>query len=755
MSVPNPRLTPNITTVICLALTSWFIIVPLANGIHIPFDPSKRDIIVFASAKNINPYTDYLKFFLLLLSPAFVSALVLTLKQSILDRVIASAIALVKHPAFIAIFTVFLGVFWSLHTSFIWQSQWSVPKWQAPVSDTFHEGEFLGLLPNFTQLKQPFLQTFFIHGFGLDVLPSLLAHHLATANNTIALTRFLYMCETLVTCLGCFWILWELVRSLQFKQNNVRIFCVSVLLFCIFESFIFSISGGGRDTLFLVQFALTLRFFRLTIFERQLNNFQTLLPALLVGFLVPIGFLHTYDRAAYFVLVYLVTLWVALFCDRTIRKRWIGGSIAGLLLSLTLIVSILGTEQVAAIVSQVSYWSKYGKYVAFIPLLPFEITSISFLDWFPILIQASVLAYLVFDFYSDRFSRAFWQRNALLIILVSGAIAYMRILIDRSLPGIGTFGGFIGAFLLAYLLLKLYRNVSQENFFSEILISNLKILSILLLCMGIIGEPGFNIFYSSHQLIKLYRSLSVPDSQLILPDYQAAVQTLQPEVQNQSCFYTLTSEGIWYYLFKKPSCSQLNYLYYVRPSATQNAVIRDLEATQPNIILFSNALWSNGIDGIPITDSASLVYQYILEHYQPSQLIASHWFWKKRQTPLKFNFNRVGNFGHLENLCTHDFCQAIAGGQPLQASIYKKSWGLSGVAILPDRNQPADAVYLMDASRHQLIAASSVNPDTRWSLQIPVQALRRGEVDLQVWGYNAKQDELFPIQSTVTINITD
>jgi hypothetical protein len=40
-------------------------------------------------------------------------------------------------------------------------------------------------------------------------------------------------------------------------------------------------------------------------------------------------------------------------------------------------------------------------------------------------------------------------------------------------------------------------------------------------------------------------------------------------------------------------------------------------------------------------------------------------------------------------------------------------------------------------------------------MHIPIQALSRSQVDLQVWGYNAKQDELVPIQSTVTINIID
>ena len=767
----NPHLIPKITAVICLSLASWFIIVPLVNGIHIPFDPSKRGIISFASAKDINPYTDYLKFFLLLFSPALIAAAVLTLKQSTINRIMSSAIAPLKNPQLLSILTLILGLFWSLHASFIWQSQWSIPKWQAPVSDTFHEGEFLGLLPHFTHFKQPFLHTFFIHGFGLDALPVLLADRLATANNTIALARFFYMCETVVTCLGCFWVLWELVQAVEFKRDRVQIFCVSILLFCLLESFIFRISGGGRDTIFIVQFALTLRFFRqnsridTTDIKGELNpdrgkwnvplKMQFLLPSILVGFLLPIGFLHTYDRAAYFVLVYCVTLWVSLFCDRKFRKYWIGGSIAGIIVSLMLIVSILGIEQVTAIFSQVLYWSQYGKYIAFLPLAPFEITWISLLDWFPILVQASILAYLVFDFYRYRFSREFWQRNALLIILVSGAIVYMRILIDRSLPGIGTFGGLIGIFLLMYLLLKLYQSIGEENFKNSSLHANLKIISVLILFMGIIGEPGFNIFSGSSQLNKLYHSLSVPDSQLILPDYQAAVQTLQPEIQRQSCFYTLTSEGIWYYLFNKPSCSQLNYLYYVRPPETQNAVVRELEATQPNIILLSNPLGTNAIDGIPILDSASIVYQYVIEHYQPYQLVASHWFWKKRQKPLKFNPDRIGNFGHIENLCRPTFCQSIASGQPLEVSVQRKSWGVNGIAILPEQNKPADAVYLTDVNSQKLISASSVTPDFKWSLHIPVQALPRGKVDLQVWGYNATQDELVPIASTFAINIVD
>lgn len=753
MSSNPPRAFPNLTAVLCLSITSWLVLVPLVNSLKLPFGDRHGDIISTASVQNINPYTDYLKVFTLLLIPPLLAAITLTLNRKFVDRAISGLASLSNNGLFLkAIVPIFL-LYWTIYTSFIHAKYWSIPDWGSLVTDTFHEGEFLGLLPNFVHLDEPFLNTFFIHGFGLDALPAILARQLATQDNVIALTRFFYMCESEIAFLACFWILWEIVSSLRTNLDRTQIFPISSIVFCFLESIFFKLYGG-RDALFLLQMALVLRCFRLTVNSTQSSNKKILLLSLLIGVSLPLGFLHTYDRAAYFVLVYLCTSVLAIAFGKHFFAFWMGGSALGIALSSGIIVSLLGWNQASEILNQVSYWSKYGKYIAFQPFPSVELNYISFLDWLPILFLSGVLIYLVWDYSGRNLDRSFWTENYLTLILFAASLTYLRILIDRS-PGMGIFAALPASFLFASLVLRTYCHYFENTSPSVTWQPAVKFLSSLLLMVAIVAEPGFNIFQGTRDIGSLYRSLWVADSQLIPGGYQAAFQTLQPEVARQSCFYTLTSEGIWYYLFDKPSCSKINYTYYVRPKETQESVVRELQQRNPNIVLLTNAMWSNKIDGIPIADSASIIYQYIIEHYEPYRQIASHWFWKKRETPIQ-KIDRPGeSIGTISLLCrTKENCEPFDSTSKLKLKA-KQNASLRGFARLSPSDRPADAVYLSYGDRHQLISVASINPDTSWSLDLPVKALPRDVSSFQVWIYDASQNKLLPIGSSFTFKIKD
>lgn len=753
MSSTQKRPLPSLISVVSLSIASWFVLVPMVNSIKLPFGDRYNDIISAASVKNISPYTDYLKFFTLLLIPALVAAIILTLKHQFFDRVISILTSkLSQILLFKAIVPVLLG-YWIIYNGFIDAKNWGVPDWGSPVTDTFHEGEFLGLLPNFLDQEKPFLNTFFIHGFGLDALPSILAHQLAWQDNVIALTRFFYLCESAIAVFTCLWILWEIVGSVQLKVDRTKVFIISAILYCFIANILFKVYGG-RDALFLIQIALTLRFFRLTVNRDRFPKARVLFLSFLVGISLPIGFLHTYDRAAYFIVVYLCVSVLSIALGKQVLIFWMGGSAIGLTLSSGLIVSILGWDQFSEILGQVSYWSKYGKYLAFLPFSSIELTYVSFLDWWPILFLSSVLVYLVWDYASRNFSPSFWTDNALTIILLVASLTYMRILIDRS-PGMGVFAALPASFLFAYLLLKTYNYHVENRGFNLAKKTSLQCLLTLSLVGIIIAEPGFNIFEGTRQIGKLYQSLWVSDAELLVEGYQEAFNELQPEVDRQSCFYTLTSEGLWYYLFDKPSCSKINYTYYVRPKKMQESVVRELQDRHPNIVLLTNAMWSNKIDGIPIADSASLIYQYIITHYEPYRLIASHWFWKKRDKPITFVPQKLTSVGNIDTLCSSpEKCEALNESSQLKIKA-KHNNLLKGFALSPQQNRPADAVYLSYGKDDQLIAVTSVQSDTHWELPIPAKSLPRERGIFKVWGYDSSQGKLMQIGSDLQFKIQD
>lgn len=97
----------------------------------------------------------------------------------------------------------------------------------------------------------------------------------------------------------------------------------------------------------------------------------------------------------------------------------------------------------------------------------------------------------------------------------------------------------------------------------------------------IVIEPWFNIFRAYERLTTHSSLLGRSDTTIIKDSYQNAVNTLKDEVDQQSCFYTLTNEGIWYYLFDKPSCSKFFYTFYAKPKSAQKLVVEQLESEKP------------------------------------------------------------------------------------------------------------------------------------------------------------------------------
>lgn len=113
----------------------------------------------------------------------------------------------------------------------------------------------------------------------------MVSKNLATQNNGIALTRLFVNLENVITCVGYFWILWELINLAEINKNRLKIFLISCIIFCVFDG-IFYKFDGRRGTSFIIQLALTLRFFRIA--ESQPKQAQWL--SVLIGASIPSSF---------------------------------------------------------------------------------------------------------------------------------------------------------------------------------------------------------------------------------------------------------------------------------------------------------------------------------------------------------------------------------------------------------------------------------------------------------------------------------
>ncbi|MFM6192603.1 hypothetical protein [Planktothrix sp.] len=739
----NKKMKSILVLTLCISITSWIILIPIVNSIKIPFGSHQNGVISLASIENISPYTDYLKYIILLLTPPLIATLVLNINQKPFKKIFQ---VLNHRYTWIGVSGLLLLV-WLINTPF---NQFKI---SSTLIDSFHEGEFLGFLPNFLQLKQPFINTVLIHGYGVDVLPSWLAKNLATQNNGIAVTRLFVNLENVITCLGYFWILWELINLANIRKHRLKIFLLSCLLFCVFDG-IFYKFDGRRGTSFIIQLALTLRFFRIA--ETQTNQAQWL--SVLIGASIPSSFFYIYDRAIYFIAVYLFTCILSLFLPNKTKILWIKGTLIGIITASIVSLILLGFDQINAIISQVLYWGKYGRYISFIPLPTLELTWTSQNFWLSMLVQSVVLVYLLLDFKNYGFKLLpFIQSNYLIILLWVSASVYMRITLDRSDIAHAYHGALITAFLGFYLVYLGYKNIIEPQLYKFNITTLQKTFMLLILATIILTEPGFNLIKGIEKIAQLPQALSTPNEALLKPDYLEAWNTLKPEIDQQSCFYTLTSEGLWYYLFNKPSCSKYGYVLYAKPTVAQQQVIQELNETKPNILLLTNEMWyHNPWDLVLKSESAALIYQDVLKTYQPYKTVQSHWFWKRSNQPLKFTQTKLLN-GSIESI-------------PTQAIHQQDDLLIGGWSILPQQSKPADAVYLSLGENNQLIAVGQVNiarPDvvqvlsnpkleqSGWMIRVPTAILSPGNHQMKVWSYDSKTHQLTQIGKSFNLTILD
>ncbi len=751
MSSDNKPENTNIFAIFSVAVISFLILIPIVNAIRIPLGTNNTGLVSIATIKKISPYTNYLRFLLFLAVPFLVAVIVASKKPDFVTR----QWQFIKKIGRFLIDTKFYTVF-----SFILLLSWAINRTYGylsfPLDDTFHEGEYLGFLPNFLTQTKPFLNTVMIHGFGLNVLTSLIANKLATHSNVIALTRFFRMTQGLLTYLACFWLIWEIISSAKFNIPRRNIFLLFCAVFTFFDGFIFEIAKGihqGRDVYLLVQLALTIRFFRMLL-SNNLSRAEKLILPTLIGISLPVSILYVYDRAIYFILIYLVCCALAIFLNQKFSRDWLIGSGFGIVTSSVALIIILGVDQVLAILSQISYWGRYGRYMTFIALPSLDWESLPIWRSFTFLTLVIILGaiYLFLEYQKYCNLKEFCANNSLIIILFFSSLVYSRIALDRSDYGHVAPGALMSVFLLTLICVNLFK---QQ-------IENLKLtlhywVTLLIISLAILN-PFFRPYNAYLNLDAIQKTYQIPDTNIIKKDYLDAFNSLKPEIDKLSCFYGLTSEGLWYYLFQKPSCSKFIYVYYAQPPLAQKIVVSEIEEKKPRLILFTNDFWSNAVDNIQVSDSASIIYQYFLEKYKPYTLIGSHWFWNQRNKKLSF----IKNQGSIQN----GYMDTVVPEKIKR----RHSVPLGGWAVLPKQVRPADAVYISYGSQNKLIAVARVNgarPDVAkvlandaytqsgWSLLLPIKTLPTGNNVLRVWSYDAKGEQLEQIGKDININLVD
>jgi hypothetical protein len=119
-----------------------------------------------------------------------------------------------------------------------------------------------------------------------------------------------------------------------------------------------------------------------------------------------------------------------------------------------------------------------------------------------------------------------------------------------------------------------------------------------------------------------------------MPENQKkTIEFLKKNLKKDEYFYSLTSEGTWYYFIDRPCPTRFPSTVLATPNFYQKEVVRDLgeKGDKVKYIIFRNNLWTNNLDFIPNEKRYPYLIEYIKENYEFYKLIDDQEIWKIRK----------------------------------------------------------------------------------------------------------------------------
>ena len=496
-----------------------------------------------------------------------------------------------------------------------------------PLDDTFHEGEWLGFLP---ALSGPdfFGRTFLIHGPGMNALPARVGAALGGAERVVVWARAVRRLECLLAWATALVVLWQVLRHRWAGAAARRLFLPAATLFAL-------MLGWVADT------RHPLRLWHHLQLERSLVGFlllATLLSALrhlgreprplasalrgfVAGALVPLGFLYNYSEGAGGLALAALALVLATAHGRRPFRPFGAGAALGVAAGAAAVLLIAGGGGVAAMVEQMGYWSRFGRTIWSVPLRRMDVGF-----WIMVLAQAAGVGFLAWRWRVEGSLRGVARLDGEVLLTLAASLLAARAMLDRP-EFIHTTWGAVPAFMLVVALASRARAALDPATLASP-VYRLAALGALTLAAAL-HAPNLDPPLALARLRRNLASLGTPDAAVLLPDYARAREVVAPELAGASCFYTLTSEGAWYYLLGLPACSRFHQLLNARTDRAQREVVEALQRERPPVILHSNGFWSGSVDGVPFPAATPAVARYVAIHYRPGRMVGQHWFWRR------------------------------------------------------------------------------------------------------------------------------
>ena len=567
----------------------------------------KSGIISFVTLNEIPAWPNYA---LLLLSMGIVGAVALAWPAPSARHSIARAYPVrISHMVTVAAAAIASLVV--LLTPFSWDA-----------TDPFHEGEYVAFGNAAMMHVAPSSVPVFVHGFGMNALPGILAKAMADQDAGIAAARNVRWMFLSLTWAGIWAILLAFAVGRQDRASPGLAFLAMALGLIMlggqpFGTQFFFVTSRGLIRVWQVAAIVW------ALKEGPRNRLGIML--FLAGFLAPVGLLYNYSEAVSFALDFACALAILAFRSPPMFRTAVFSFAGGLAVGLAGLVAARGEALIGAAIRDIGYWAQHAHEISGLPL---QGTSRMLLFAEVVIFAGSGIVWLVQQWRREGSLREVVTRYGQQAFLVFVAFNALRSQLQRPDDIHLMFAGLYGSLVLLIVLSYWWGRTLAWRPTATASGMALAVLVVLL-------PINRNGLFRSHVLpgtLPSTMSLHLPpDSALVGSGYLEAAQAIGGQIPVESCFFTLTSEGLWYHLLDRRSCSRWHHIIYARTEGARRELVADLARERPPIILFRNEFWSNELDGIPVAVSHPDVLEFVRSNYVPHVSIRGNEFWRLRR----------------------------------------------------------------------------------------------------------------------------
>jgi hypothetical protein len=700
---------------------------------------------------NYSP-TNYIQFFILFFIPS-VSAIFLyrvdfIVINSFYDRIARTTknifLAAIKNKEVVLVGAIALfWVFNLMQNAFFKNLIESKNPFDFPF-DTYHEGEKIGFLYTFLKNGEALKEMVIIHGYFLEVLTSYLAYLVTPENHAVMGFRFLFTFQTLLAWLGVIWVIWEIVNFTTKKENKFFLRAQFILFSVVFVA--------SNESFLALDYQQGLLFFQLGLVFYLLRNLATssslkliLITSFVIGMSVPLGPLYSMKYGLIFGVVFFIIIFLLSFYEK--YKLFLFGSFSGIAFSTAIIFLTLGLGQILELCRMVAWVVKFYSLRFSAPLLS---DANEHYLWIPQLVIGILIIcgiQLIALFKQSKNIQSFVRENTHLIVLLSLSVLALKIGLDlsdkrhfRSMANPSLLLLFLSSAIwmdrlneIRGPILELCKTYKTACFY------------ILIFLLFINAHPK-----EAFRHIKPYwKYISTTDDDLLAKvgyGYILAVKEMRPEIADMECFYTLTSENIWYYYFKKPSCSKHHVFGWAMTKKSRYEIIDSLRSKQPEIILFSNYRSNKSFKASHLNPE---VYDFIYQNYRPYKLVENHWFWKR--FPGGVSGGQITKLDIILNMTRPKYDSYEAFITIYGILHLKKINKIDAVYVAKTDSKNPLAITVNDGN---MIRVKSDSLEIPWSLKIPMINILPETKSYQLWGYSIASNERVKIGEKFKLDYT-